>query len=239
VDAAHPAERVGVTTATGAVLPWALGLGWGALVLVAVRRVLRRRGLRARAAALRPVARPRASTVRHALLAVVHRSGPVGRVARGLLRRRHDRRRDDRLALDLPVTIDVLSVAVAAGCTPYLAVEAAARWSPPSLAPALAEVLHASSLGVGFGESLERLGARLPRLRPLTRALLMSDRTGAPVAPALERLAAEERVQLRRRAEARARRVPVRLLFPLVFLVLPAFGLLTVVPALLTGFGRT
>jgi len=34
----------------------------------------------------------------------------------------------------------------------------------------------------------------------------------------------------------RARTVPVRLLFPLVFLVLPAFGLLTVVPALLTSF---
>ena len=66
-----------------------------------------------------------------------------------------------------------------------------------------------------------------------------ADRTGAPVAPALERLAAEERTQLRRRAEARARKVPVRLLFPLVFLVLPAFGLLTVVPALLAGFGRT
>ena len=56
---------------------------------------------------------------------------------------------------------------------------------------------------------------------------------------ALERLAVEERTPLRRRAEARARKVPVRLLFPLVFLVLPAFGLLTVVPALLAGFGRT
>ena len=228
-----------MTTVTGAVAPWALGLGWGALVLVPVRRVLRRRGLRARATALRPAARPRASALRHALLAAARRTGPVGRVALGLLRRRRDRWRDDRLALDLPVTIDVLSVAVAAGCTPYLAVEAAARWSPPSLAPALAEVLHASSLGAGFGESLEQLGDRRPRLRPLARALLVSDRTGAPIAPALERLAVEERTQLRRRAEARARKVPVRLLFPLVFLVLPAFGLLTVVPALLAGFGRT
>jgi len=228
-----------VTTVAGALLPWVLGLGWGALVVVPVRRVLRRRVLRARAAALRPSVPARRSVLPGALLAAARRTGPVGRVAFGLLRHRRDRRRDDRLALDLPVTIDVLSVAVAAGCTPYLAVEAAARWSPPSLSPALAEVLHAGSLGVGFGESLERLGVRLPRLRPLARALLVSDRTGAPVAPALERLAAEERTQLRRRAEARARKVPVRLLFPLVFLVLPAFGLLTVVPALLAGFGRT
>ena len=228
-----------MTSVTGALLPWLLGLGWGALVLAPVRRALRRRSLRARASALRPGPRRRAAAIRGALLVVVRRTGPVGRVGLGLVRRHRDRRRDDRLALDLPVAIDVLGVAVAAGCTPYLAVEAAARWSPPSLAPALAEVLHSSSLGVGFGDSLEHLGARLPRLRPLVRALLVSDRTGAPVAPALERLAAEERTQLRRRAEARARKVPVRLLFPLVFLVLPAFGLLTVVPALLAGFGRT
>ena len=39
-------------------------------------------------------------------------------------------------------------------------------------------------------------------------------------------------------AEAHARRIPVRLLFPLVFLVLPAFVLLTVVPGLAAGLGR-
>jgi hypothetical protein len=55
----------------------------------------------------------------------------------------------------------------------------------------------------------------------------------------LARLAVEERARLRRRAEAEARTVPVRLLFPLVFLVLPAFGLLTVVPTLVSSFGRT
>ena len=56
---------------------------------------------------------------------------------------------------------------------------------------------------------------------------------------ALIRLATEQRAVLRRRAETQARTVPVRLLFPLVFLVLPAFGLLTVVPALLAGFSRS
>ena len=61
-------------------------------------------------------------------------------------------------------------------------------------------------------------------------------RLGAAVDDALARLAAESRRDLRRRAEARARTVPVRLLFPLVFLVLPAFGLLTVVPAVAAGF---
>jgi pilus assembly protein TadC len=69
--------------------------------------------------------------------------------------------------------------------------------------------------------------------------LCASDRLGAPAAPALTRLAQEVRADLRRRAEARARTLPVKLLFPLVFLVLPAFGLLTVVPALLGALART
>jgi tight adherence protein C len=69
--------------------------------------------------------------------------------------------------------------------------------------------------------------------------LLASDRLGAPAGPALTRLAHDVRTDLRRRAEARARTLPVKLLFPLVFLVLPAFGLLTVVPALLSALSHT
>jgi hypothetical protein len=63
----------------------------------------------------------------------------------------------------------------------------------------------------------------------------VAERDGAPIADLLARLADDARAVVRRRSEAHARRVPVRLLFPLVFLVLPAFGLLTVVPALAAG----
>ncbi len=86
-------------------------------------------------------------------------------------------------------------------------------------------------------DALEDLARDVPRLQGLTEALAASDRYGAPVGDALDRLAVEERANLRRAAETRARAAPVRLLFPLVLLVLPAFGLLTVVPVLLTGLG--
>jgi tight adherence protein C len=99
-------------------------------------------------------------------------------------------------------------------------------------------VHDACALGATFADALDDLSARAPPFRAVADALLASDRLGAPVGPALARLAAEQRAELRRRAEAHARRVPVRLLFPLVFVVLPAFGLLTVVPTLLAGFSR-
>jgi pilus assembly protein TadC len=72
-------------------------------------------------------------------------------------------------------------------------------------------------------------------MRTLTEALRTTARLGAPVAPALARVASEVRADVRRRAEARARTIPVRLCFPLVGCVLPAFACLTVVPVVLDG----
>ena len=156
-------------------------------------------------------------------------------VVAGLQDRVRARRLDAVIAHEIPVTVDLLSVAVASGCTPFLAVEVAARWSPPVLAAALTDARRTSTLGRSFSDALERVVAEVPAFGPVADALLVSERLGAPVGEALQRLADELRSDLRRRAETRARTIPVRLLFPLVFLVLPAFGLLTVVPAVASG----
>jgi hypothetical protein len=51
-------------------------------------------------------------------------------------------------------------------------------------------------------------------------------------------MATRQRAALRRAAEARARRLPVALLLPLICCVLPSFALLTIVPVLVTGVTR-
>jgi tight adherence protein C len=152
--------------------------------------------------------------------------------------RRRSARAAAALTRDLPVTIDLLAVAVGSGCTPFLAVEHAARLAPPAIAPSLEGVVRSCRLGAAFGEAWRDVAARTPQLAPLAEALTAGERTGARVGPALGRLAAEERAAARRRVESHARRVPVRLLFPLVFLVLPAFVVLTVVPGLAAGLAR-
>jgi tight adherence protein C len=216
-----------------------LGAAWGALVSVPIVRRARRYGVHARLDLGNTSTAVRRRAPIGTISAAVARLGPVARVAAGLRDRYLTRRAQAALSRELPVTIDLLAVAVAAGCTPYLAVGVAARWSPPLLAERLDRVRRACDLGSGLGQALDAVATETPRLRPLCDALLTSDRFGAAVRQSLARLATEERAALRRRAEARARTVPVRLLFPLVFLVLPAFGLLTVAPALLTGFART
>lgn len=147
------------------------------------------------------------------------------------------RRRERARAIEgsMPLTLDVLTMASRAGYTPRLALATTARWSPPVIAPVLAGVEQHCRLGASLAEALDDVGRREPELRPFAEALAVAERSGAPTADLLGRLADEARATLRRRSEAHARRVPVRLLFPLVFLVLPAFGLLTVVPALSAG----
>jgi type II secretion system (T2SS) protein F len=217
-----------------------LGLAWGALAATPLAMRARRQRVDLRLRPLRPLRAGPARTAPALLgrvVAPLSRSA-VGRVLAGA-RGRHRARRDGAaLGADLPVTLDLLGVAVGAGCTPYLAVDTAARWAPPGMAARLAGVQNACALGATFAEALDDLAARAPPLRPLADALLASDRLGAPVGPALARLAADQRAELRRHAETHARRVPVRLLFPLVFVVLPAFGLLTVIPTLLAGLSR-
>lgn len=69
--------------------------------------------------------------------------------------------------------------------------------------------------------------------RELCAALVAAARYGAPVVPALERVAFELRLARRLDAEAHAKRASVLLLFPLVLCVLPAFVLLAIVPMVL------
>ena len=233
-----------------------LGVAWAAVVAIPIGARARRAGAGARAVALRPAgarvrrrwfrAQPsarsetgRAEGPGASARAVLARSGGmVGRVLGGVRARVARRRTEVAVQRELPVVLDLLGVAVGAGCTPYLAIEATVRWAPPDLAARFERVLRACRLGAAFPDALDELARTTPLLQPVVDALLASDRLGAPVGPALARLAEEERATSRRQAEAHARRVPVRLLFPLVFLVLPAFGLLTVVPASLSGLTR-
>jgi tight adherence protein C len=224
-------------------VPWLLGLAWGVIAAAPFVRRARRVVVVGRAATTRVVPTaaggPRlAGWARRVRAFGARSSGPVGRVVADVRRRRLEHVRERALERELPVTLDLLGVAVDAGCTPYVAVETAARWAPPPVAARFDRVLRACRMGAAFADALHDAARTAPALAPVVDALLTADRLGSPVGPALARLATEERTALRRRAEAHARRVPVRLLFPLVFLVLPAFVLLTVVPGLASGLAR-
>ncbi len=153
---------------------------------------------------------------------------------RRVVRRRHRRAtRARQVATGLVDLTDLLLLATSAGLALPVAHAAVAGVLPPPLGPALAGADRATSLGrpraEAIADALAPLGARARAL-----GLLLADhlRYGVPLVPALERAALELRLDRRRQAEVEARRVPVRLLAPLVTCILPAFALLTVVPLL-------
>ena len=209
---------------------WLLALGWGLLVARVVHVVAPRLGVARRARRLRSRRRHRTPAVLRARPVVVVRS-----VFGTPFRMRRARRASQRLLAELPVAVDLAAVAVGAGYTAFGTVGVIARWAAPAIAAVFAAVDRATAVGEPFDAALRDAGAATPAVRPLTDVLRTSGRLGAPMAASLARLSQEVRADARRRAEARARTVPVRLLFPLVFCVLPAFALLTVVPVLVAG----
>jgi len=138
----------------------------------------------------------------------------------------------------MPEVVDLFAVAVGAGLTVPLAVRAVGRRGGGRIGASLRDASDAMRAGRRCGDALDDVARDLgPEARPLFDALVASERYGASLADALVRIAGEVRADRRRRAEEAARRVPVKLLFPLVLCVLPAFALLTVAPLLAGTYG--
>lgn len=161
-------------------------------------------------------------------------TGIVTVVLRIVRRRTADRRRRiDDAAADL---IDLFGIALAAGQPVPIALTTVAPRSPPAVRDELMRAAGRFERGMLFSAAVEDLGELGPAHRALVDALLTAHHGGAPVLDSLDRLAESERGRRRRRAEVRARRLPVTMLFPLVVCILPAFGLLAIVPLLVTSF---
>lgn len=167
----------------------------------------------------------------------VARRRPSGRPPSGAAGRSgpHGPRRRGGLS-DLSASVDLLAVAVSAGYSLLGAVRVAGTEGDGPVAEALGRVAAGFDRGRSLGEGLADLPRSLgPDSAALATTLSVAAVAGTPLGPALQRLADAERRRARRAAEARARRLPVLLLGPLVGLVLPAFVVLTIVPAALSS----
>ena len=138
-----------------------------------------------------------------------------------------------------PEVVELIRLAVTSGLTPYLALVAVAPLAPSpfddELTVVLGDVRRGQRLADALAAMVERVGASA---RPLCAALVATERYGVSLLPALDGAAIELRRARRLAIEARARRLPVLLSFPLVCCVLPSFALLTIVPVLVSGVSR-
>lgn len=164
-------------------------------------------------------------------LALVVPAAVVGR--RHLTARRAARQHARAIITGLPDAVDLLLLGVGAGLSLPLAHAVIAPRLRSPVGDALREADREAAAGRPRADALA--GALAPlgdRARALAHVLVDHLRYGVALGPGLDRLGLELRLDRRRAAEHRARRVPVRLLAPLVTCTLPAFALLTVVPLL-------
>jgi tight adherence protein C len=156
-----------------------------------------------------------------------------------LAARRADAARASAIEQQLADVVDLLRLSVTGGATVRTALQGVGRHLDGPVAEAFASVGTRVQAGSSLVDELDSLRPVLgPAADALVSLLRAASLDGAPLAPALDRLATDLRDERRRRAEARARQLPVRLLFPLVCCALPALVLLAVVP-LLVGTLRT
>lgn len=149
-------------------------------------------------------------------------------------------RAERQLVEQLPDAVDLLALVVASGGTPRHAVEAVATYEQGAIGAAFRGMLQdLDDRGGRLADALATLPEELGEaVGSVIRPLVAAERYGTPMGPTLELVGRDLRAIRRQRAEERIRRVPVKLLFPLVLCTLPAFALLTIVPLLAVSLGR-
>lgn len=143
--------------------------------------------------------------------------------------------RQRAILVTLPDTLDQMTICMEAG----LAFEAAmARASHSNAGPLAQEIVHTLQeiqVGVGRREALTALAdrSRVQDLRYFVTAVLQAERYGIPISRVLNDQASELRLKRRQRAEETARKLPLKLLFPLILFILPPLFIVIVGPAIL------
>lgn len=152
-----------------------------------------------------------------------------------VMQRRSAARRQ-RIDRDLPELIDLLVVSVEAGVGLGGALQLIAARMDGPLGDELQLMQQEQSMGMSNDQSLGKLLERCetPSMRSFVRSLQQGERLGVSIGAILRGLAVEMRTRRRQAAEERAQKAPVKILFPLVFLIFPAMFIVLLGPAMFT-----
>ena len=155
---------------------------------------------------------------------------------------RRARKRFEKIERDIPELIDLLVVTIEAGLgfNGSLQITSAKMQGP--LGDELRLTLQEQRMGLSISQALGNLLVRCdtPSIRSFVRSVLQGETLGVSIGQIMRSLALEMRKRRRAAAEERAQKAPIKLLFPLVFLIFPCMFIVLLFPAVYTfvqGFG--
>ena len=156
----------------------------------------------------------------------------AGVLAREQLLQRAARRRMARLASELPVILEFLTLSLSAGEGILDALRRVGRVSAGELAGELNDVVAAVGTGLPFGETLTALAVDLdlPAFSRCVDQLVGALERGTPLAEVLRAQAQDSREDAKRALLESAGRKEITMMVPLVFLILPVTILFAVFP---------
>ena len=148
--------------------------------------------------------------------------------------RKRARRRLEQIDYELPELIDVLVVTVEAGLGFNSSLQVAAERLRGPLGEELRLTLQEQSLGLPIAEALRNMLARAetPAMRSFVRSIVQGEALGVSIGDIMRNLAVEMRKRRRAAAEERAQKAPIKLLFPLIFLIFPAMFVVLLGPSI-------
>lgn len=159
----------------------------------------------------------------------------LGLFAEDLIIRDLGAKRQAALGKSLPDVLDALVIGVEAGLGLDAAMQQVADNLHGPMPSEVHRVLQEMRIGISRTEALRALSDRttVRELKSFVTAVVQAGELGVPIAAVLREHARDQRTKRRQRAEEQAQKVPVKLLFPVLFCLFPVIFVIILGPGVL------
>jgi tight adherence protein C len=145
------------------------------------------------------------------------------------------RKRMELIDRQLPDMIDLLVVTIEAGLGILASMRVASESMSDPLGQELRLTLQEQRMGLSVGQAIESLGRRADcqNMRIFVRSITQGERLGVSIGTTMRNLSLEMRKRRRAMAEERAQKMPIKMLFPLIFFIFPALFIVILTPMII------
>jgi tight adherence protein C len=146
------------------------------------------------------------------------------------------RKRMELIDKQMPDMIDLLVVTIEAGLGILASMRVASESMSDPLGQELRLTLQEQRMGLSVGQAIESLGRRCDaaNMRMFVRAITQGERLGVSIGTTMRNLSVEMRKRRRAMAEERAQKMPIKMLFPLIFFIFPALFIVILTPMVIS-----